>query len=237
MDVALIGLASSGKTSLLRALAAGHLPAHSNPNEAAMAVVKVPDERLDRLATLVSAKKTTYLELRIHDFPSFSIGKKGLPPALLGTLATADMLVHVVHAFDSPAVPHPLDSVDPARDIAALDLELAFADLAIVERRIERLTAETRSLPAGQRQNQEREIALLSRIREALENETPVRAMGLTEEELTSLAGYNLVSAKPMLIVLNISEFDAPRAEEIEAEARGVYEARNTAVIVLCARS
>ncbi len=69
MDVALIGLASSGKTSLLQALAAGHLPAHSNPNEPAMAVVKVPDERLDRLATLVAAKKTTYLELKILDFP------------------------------------------------------------------------------------------------------------------------------------------------------------------------
>ena len=173
MDVALIGLPSSGKTSLLRALAAGHLPAHSNPNEPAMAVVKVPDERLDRLAALVEAKKTTYLELKILDFPSFAVGKKGPPPALLGTLATADMLVHVVHAFNAPAVPHPLDTVDPARDIAAMDLELAFADLAIVERRIDRLTAETRSLPAGQRGAQEREIALLTRIREALENETP----------------------------------------------------------------
>src|SRR5690606_14277299 len=174
----------------------------SNPNEPAMAVVKVPDERLDKLAALVEAKKTTYLELKILDFPSFSIGKKGPPPALLGTLATADMLIHVVRAFDSPAVPHPLDSVDPARDIAAMDLELAFADLAIVERRIERLTAETRSLPASQRGPQEREIALLTRIREGLENETPVRAMGLTAEEESMLSGYNLISSKPMLIVL-----------------------------------
>lgn len=222
---------------MLRALAAGHLPAHSNPNEPAMAVVKVPDERLDRLATLVEAKKTTYLELKILDFPSFAVGKKGPPPALLGTLATADMLVHVVHAFNAPAVPHPLDTVDPARDIAAMDLELAFADLAIVERRIERLTAETRSLPAGQRGAQEREIALLTRIREALENETPVRAMGLTDEEEAILSGYNLISSKPMLIVLNIDEADAPRTEEIEAEARTKFESNNTAVIALCARS
>jgi GTP-binding protein YchF len=237
MDVALIGLASAGKTSLMQALAAGHLPAHSNPLEPAMAVVKVPDERLDRLATLVEAKKTTYLELKILDFPSFAVGKKGPPPALLGTLATADMVVHVVHAFDSPAVPHPLDSVDPARDIAAMDMELAFADLAIVERRIERLTAEMRSMAAGQRANQEREVALMTRIRQALENETPVRAMGLTAEEMASLAGFNLVSAKPLLIVLNIAEVDAPRTDEIEAEARDVYAGRNTAVIALCARS
>lgn len=236
MDVALIGLALSGKTSLLRALAAGHLPAHLNPNEVTTAVVKVPDERLDKLAALVEAKKTTYLELRILDFPSFSVGKKGPPPALLGSLATADMLVHVVHAFEDGAAPHPLDSVDPARDIAALDLELAFADLAIVERRIERLTAETRSLPAGQRANQEREMALLARIKEGLEAEKPVRALGLTEEEKASLAGYNFISGKPLLIVLNISEDDAARTDEIEAEARERYAAPNTAVIALAAR-
>jgi GTP-binding protein YchF len=237
MDVALIGLASSGKTSLLRALAAGHLPAHTNPNEPAMAVVKVPDQRLDRLAILVEAKKTTYLELRVLDFPSFSGGKKGPPPQLLGTLATADMLVHVIHAFEEGSVPHPLDTVDPARDIAALDVELALADLAIVERRIERLTAETRSLPAGQRASQEREIALLGRIKEALEAEKPVRALGLTEAEKAALAGFNLISGKPLLIVLNISEADAARTDEIEAETGERYAGAGSAVIALAAKS
>src|SRR4051812_28446617 len=99
MDVALIGLASSGKTSLLRALAAGHLPAHGSATEPAVATVKVPDERLDRMAVLVSARKTTYLELKLLDFPSLSVGKKGPPPQLLGALSTADLLVHVVRAF------------------------------------------------------------------------------------------------------------------------------------------
>ena len=127
MDVALVGLASSGKTTLLKALAAGHLPGHSGPLEPAVAVVKVPDERLDRLAALVAARKTTYLELRLLDFPSLSVGKKGPAAQLLGSLSTADLLVHVVHAFDDPSVPHPLDSIDPGRDIAALDLELALA--------------------------------------------------------------------------------------------------------------
>jgi ribosome-binding ATPase len=177
MDVALIGLASSGKTSLLQALAAGHLPAHSNPNEPAMAVVKVPDERLDKLATLVAAKKTTYLELKILDFPSFSVGKKGPPAQLLGTLSTADLLVHVVQAFEDASVPHPLESVDPGRDIVAMDLELAFADLAVIERRMERLTAEMRSLAAGARGAHEREMALMQRMKDALENEKPLRSL------------------------------------------------------------
>src|SRR3989304_3564639 len=113
MDVALIGLAASGKTTLLKALAAGHLPHHASPNEPAVAVVKVPDERLQPLAPLaplVSAHKPTPLELRLLDFPSLSAGRKGPPPQLLGVLSTADLIVHVVRAYGESAV-------DPARDI------------------------------------------------------------------------------------------------------------------------
>jgi ribosome-binding ATPase len=234
MDVALIGLASSGKTSLLKALAAGHLPAHSNPNEPTVAVVKVPDERLDRLATLVHARKTTYLELRLIDFPAFSVGKKGPPPQLLGELSTADLIVHVVHAFNDNAVPHPLDSVDPARDVTSLDLELCFADLSIVERRIERLAAEMRSVAAGARGLQERELALLNRLKESLESERPLRSIGLTAEDKTILSGFNLISAKPLLIVLNIDEAAAGRAAAYEAEARASYAAaEQTGVIAV----
>jgi hypothetical protein len=236
MDVALIGLASSGKTSLLKALAAGHLPAHSNPNEPAVAVVKVPDERLDKLATLVAAKKTTYLELRLLDFPSFSVGKKGPPPQLLGLLSTADLLVHVVHAFNDASVPHPLEGVDPARDIAALDLELCFADLGIVERRLERLAAEMRSTAAGARGAQEREKELLNRLKEALENEKALRTIGLTADETALLGGFNLISAKPLLMVLNIDEADAARITEIESEARQKYAAPQTSVIAVPVR-
>ncbi len=174
-------------------------------------MVKVPDERLDRLADLVKAKKTTYLELRLLDFPSFSVGKKGPPPQLLGELSTADLVVHVVHAFESDSVPHPLDSVDPARDVAALDMELCFADLGIVERRMERLAAEMRSVAAGARGAQERELALLSRLKEALESEQPLRGLALSGEEQAMLSGFNLISAKPLLVVLNVDE-DGRRA-------------------------
>jgi GTP-binding protein YchF len=237
MDAALIGLASSGKTTLLKALAAGHLPGHSGPNEPAVAVVKVPDERLDRLAALVSARKTTYLELRLLDFPSLSVGKKGPAAQLLGSLSTADLLVHVVHAFNDPSVPHPLDSIDPTRDIAALDLELALADLGIVERRIERLTAEMRSVAAGARGAQERELAVLRRLKDGLEAEKPVRTLGLTEDEQAILAGFNLITAKPLLIVLNIDEANAGRGDAIAAEARARFDGPSTSVIAVAAKA
>jgi GTP-binding protein YchF len=237
MDVALIGLASSGKTTLLRALAAGHLPHGGSPNEPAVAVVKVPDERLDRLAALVSARKTTYLELRLLDFPAFSAGKKGPPPQLLGTLSTADLLVHVVRAFRHESIPHPLESIDPDRDIAALELEIVFADLGVVERRIERATVEARSLAAGARGPIERELALLRSLKEALESEKPLRSIGLTSEEKALLSGFNLLTAKPLLIVLNIDEADAPLTDQIEAEARAKHAGAESSVIAIPAKA
>lgn len=219
MDLALVGLGSSGKTSLLRALAAGHLPHHGSPNEPMVAVVKVPDERLEQLAALVQAKKTTHLELRIFDFPSFSVGRKGPAPHLLGALSTADLLVHVVRQFSDESVPHPLGSIDPRRDIEALDLELAFADLAIIERRLDRLAAEMRSLKAGARGAYERESDLLQRLKAGLEAERAIRDQPLTEDETALLGGFNFLTLKPMLIVLNIDEADAASAQAIEAEA------------------
>lgn len=156
---------------------------------------------------------------------------------MLGQLQTADLLVHVVRAFDDPAMPHPLESVDPARDIEALDLELALADLGIIERRIERLKAESRSLAAANRGPQERELALLQRLKEGLENETPVREQGLTAEEKTMLGGFNLLTGRPMLIVLNISEDDAARSSEIEAEGRATFGAPGRGVVAIAAKA
>lgn len=184
-----------------------------------IAVVKVPDERLDRLAAQVQAKKTTYLELRIFDYPSFSVGKKGPPPQLLGTLSTADLLVHVVRQFQNESVPHAQSSIDPKRDVEALDLELAFSDLAIIERRLDRLAAEMRSIKAGARGAHEREAELLRRLKSGLEAEEPIRAQGISADEEALLGGFNFLTLKPMLIVLNIDESDAARTATIEAEA------------------
>jgi GTP-binding protein YchF len=237
MDIALIGLAASGKTTLLKALATGHVPQHAGGSEPLTAVVKVPDGRLDKLAAMVQAKKTTYLELRIHDFPSFSVGKKGPPPQLLGSLATNDLLVHVVRAFGDESVPHPQETIDPRRDIEAMDLELTLADLGIVERRIERLTVEMRSLAAGARGSQEREMALLQRLKGALEAEQPLRSLDLTPEEKASLGGFNLLTLKPLLIVLNIDEGDEAGAASIGPDIGAGRGRAGTSVIALAVRA
>ncbi len=236
LDIALIGLAFSGKTTLLNALASGHLPGHGSINDPAIAVVKVPDERLDEMAALVDAKKTTYLEQRILDFPSFGVGKKGPPAQLLGSLSTVDLMVHVVRTYEDANVLHPLETIDPLRDIAALDFELMIADLGVIERRVERLKVESRAVAASARGAQERELATLTRIKEGLEDEKPVRALGLSQDQKLQLAGFNFFTAKPMLIVLNISESDAANSDAIEAEIRDGYSGPGTSVIAIAAK-
>src|SRR6266511_1678392 len=149
MDVGIIGLGQSGKTTTFNAVTRGRAQTgFGGGQEPNIGVVKVPDPRLDVLAAMYKPKKVTPAEIRYVDFPAAgaSFGKgEGPGGQCLGDVRRADALIHVVRAFDDPAVPHPEGSVDPARDIGTMDLELAFADLALIERRLDRLEAELRS--------------------------------------------------------------------------------------------
>jgi GTP-binding protein YchF len=227
MELAIVGLARSGKTTVFNALTHSHAPTGTYTGEAEVHVgaVKVPDERVDKLAALFQPKKTVHADIQFTDVPGAltwrSAGRgEGPGPQAQAALDKADALVHVVRAFENDAVPHPDGSVDPARDIEMLNLELVFADLAVVERRLERLDTVVRSARAGDREAGEKEIALLKRVKAGFEQEKPLHAQGLSDEELRSLANYNLLSAKPVLLVLNIGEGDVARVGEIEGEYR-----------------
>jgi hypothetical protein len=149
---------------------------------------------------------------------------------LLNYIASADALLHGVRAFDDPTVPHPNGSIDPQRDIAAVDLELAFSDLGIIERRLNRLNAEIPKLPAKEKELRTAERDLLQRLREALEAETPIRALELTEDEARMIRGYQFLTAKPMLIAPNIGEADIAHPPQI------AYPHPRSAVEPLCGK-
>lgn len=238
MEIALIGLALSGKSTVFRALTRGHAQSVARGAvEPAVGVVKVPDERLDRLCAVLRPKKVTHLEVRYLDFPgAFTARGEGPPSAVLAALAQADALAHVVRAFRDETVPHPEGSVDPHRDIGALHLELAFADAAVLERRRQRLEPAVRSARAGEREQGERELALIERLREALEEGTPIRAQTLTPDERRLLSGYQLLTDKPLLLLINIDEADIGRAEEIEGEVRERWGGPGIVVAALCAK-
>ncbi|MEX2225139.1 MAG: redox-regulated ATPase YchF [Dehalococcoidia bacterium] len=221
MDLGIIGFQRSGKTTVFNAVTKGHAETGSygagvQPN---IGVVKVPDDRLDRLAKLFDPKKFTLADIRYIDFPgeAFSSGE-GPSAQFVAQLGRCDALIHVVRAFEDETVPHPQVSVDAMRDAQAMELELAFADAAFIEKRLERIEIATRSMKAGERDQAEREVALLKRLQAALEAETPLRAQRIDAEDAKLLVNYQFLSDKPLLLVVNIGEGDVARSSDVEGE-------------------
>jgi ribosome-binding ATPase len=216
MDLAIVGLSAAGKTTVFNALTAGHGSAVGGAEQ--IGSVKIPDERLEKLAALVKAKKITPVEVTLHDLPAlFERGAAPSGPAA-ETLSRADALLHVVRAFERDDVPHPKGSVDPARDIQAFDDEIAFNDLGIIERRLEKLDTTVRSARPGEREAGEREKALLERCRAVLNEGARLRNARMDSNDIKALGNFGLLSLKPALVLLNIAEADAPRAAALEAE-------------------
>lgn len=236
MKIAIIGLANSGKTTVFNALTRGtaETAAYSSGQlEPNLATVKVPDARLDALAKLFSPKKITQADVQYVDVGGLSGGGRqggGLPPALLNYIGSADALLHVVRAFEDAAVPHPDGSVDVARDIAAVDLELAFADLAIIEKRLNRLNSEIPKMSAKEKDLRIAERDLLQRLKEGLEADVPIRAAEIAEEEERMIRGYQFLTAKPLLIALNVGEAAIQTPPQID------YSQPKSAVVPLCGK-
>lgn len=236
MKIAIIGLANSGKTTVFNALTRGtaETAAYSSGQmEPNLAMVKVPDARLEVLADMFKPKKTTYADVQYVDVAGISGGGRqggGLPPALLNFIGGADALLHVVRAFDDPNVPHPEGAVNTARDIQAVDLELAFSDLAIIERRLQRLNAEIPKMTAKDKELRIAERDLLTRLQAALEADQPIRALALGEEEERLIRGYQFLTAKPLLLVPNIGEAQLAAPPAVD------YPHAGSAVVPLCGK-
>ena len=207
MQLGITGLAKTGKTTLFNLLTSSHESTEkfAKSTEPHIAVTKVPDARLDALAKLFKPKKFTPATIQFVDIPGVE-HHSGSFDHNLDQLRDVDALVHVVRGFRDPEILHPEGSVDPVRDIASLDLELILADLDLIERRLERLRQnEKRGLTAEEK----RERQLLDEtVRPALEDETPVRQLELDPDDRRKLRGLHLLSAKPMLVVLNVDESD-----------------------------
>jgi GTP-binding protein YchF len=223
----------AGKTTIFDALTAGHGSATGSEQ---IGSVKIPDERLEKLAALVKAKKITPIEVTLHDLPAlFERGAAPSGPAA-ETLSRADALLHVVRAFERDDVPHPKGAVDPARDIQAFDEELAFNDLGIIERRLEKLDITVRSARPGEREAGERERALLERCRSLLNDGVRLRNGGLDPNDIKALGNFGLLSLKPMLLVLNVGEGDAGNAAALEAQYGERFGASGTGVAAIPGR-
>jgi hypothetical protein len=243
MQIAIVGLAASGKTTVFNTLTRGHAQTGGYGGmELHVGTVKVPDERLDRLAEIFKPKKIVHADVTYFDLPAppasseGRVGTEELPADQLARLREADALLHVVRAFENAAVPHPDGPVDAWRDLERLDLELALADLSVMEKRLERLKASGHHGTPAERDANDRELALLERLHEPLAAGTPLRDQEIGPEEEKAIRGFRFLSQKPVLVLLNVGEDDLPRSRDIVAGVAGRYQHKRSIVDGLSAR-
>ena len=223
-----------GKTSLFTILTGVHEAARVGSLEARVGVTKVPDARLEELAKIFNPPKITFATVEYLDFPAIS--KEALrDPSYLASLRVVDALAHVVRVFESDTVPHEKGSVDPMRDFEDVDMELILSDLVVIEKRMERLDKERKKIKSP---DLDKEFELLEKLKVELEANRPLRGLDFSEEDEKRIRGFQFLSQKPMLCVLNIGENDASRLHEIEEEYRnGVFAGRkHTAVTAICGK-
>ena len=244
LRAALIGFGSTGKTTLFQLMTAIKEGARgaAGKGDTSIGISKVPDARLDRLTAMYNPKKRVPATVEFFDLAAPL--RVGGAQALVDVAAykNADALVHVLRAFDDPAVPHPSGSIDPARDAQAMEDELILADLGVAERRLERLE---KDLKKGRTSELERERDVLTLGRAALEEGRPLRALDLKGEDLKRLRGFQFLSAKPLLIVINLGEAgltgggDDAASTEHAAAAGGLtafLSRASTGAVAVCAK-
>ena len=231
MQIALIGLSQSGKSTLFAAATGkAYDPVAAGAGQAERAVVKVPDERLNVLADMYKPKKITHATIDFLDVPGLSFVDEALRAEarkIVAQVRNTDMLVLVICGFANPSVAAYRDRVNPVADLEELRSELLLADLELIENRIEKLEKSVHK-PSKTQDQDKKELALLLRCREAIENEQPLSSVIEGEEERV-VRSFGFLTLKPMLIVENIAENKIGSAGVMGTEAAG------TAVIALSA--
>jgi GTP-binding protein YchF len=234
MKTAIIGLPMTGKTSLFTILTGVAQESRIGSTAVRTGVAKVPDQRLDALAKLFEPKKTTYATVEYVDMPAIS--KESLrDPSYLASLRVVDAFAHVLRLFPDETVPHEKGSVDPARDLEDVEVELILSDLVVVEKRLERLDKDRKKVKNPEL---DREFELLQRCKTALEENRPLRELEFDADDEKRIRGFQFLSQKPMLYVLNLGEADAGSLHEREKQYReGALAGRKrTAVTAVCGK-
>lgn len=238
MDIGIIGLPRSGKTTIFNAVTAGTAAVaasagfQTKPN---IGVAKLPDRRLDLLEAMFKARRRVPAEFIYLDPPAAPEDQGlGISGERLNHLQGTDALLLVVRAFDDPSVPHVKEAVDPFRDAESMLFELTFVDLEILERRLARLETDLKGAKTSERDALRKNQALISRIQGALESGTAIRDQSFDRDEARHLEGYRFLTAKPFILVVNVGEDQVPEIPSLEARFSARWAGAQQRVAALC---
>jgi ribosome-binding ATPase len=239
MKIGIVGLPFSGKSTLFNALTGSAVStgAHAiGKTEAQHAVVKVPDSRLDRLYQIFNPRKNVPATVEYLDLPGLSADenkKGGFSDQFLGQIRIVDAILLVIRCHRNDNVPHPLNTIDPKRDLQLVQSEFILSDLAIIENRMEKLQ---RQMRVRKTDADVKEFHLLEKFKAHLEEEKPLRILTMAAEEEFIVRGYQFLTLKPLLVVLNIDEKDIVRETEVTAEFADWRSQPGTAMVAVSAR-
>ena len=219
MQIGIVGLPFSGKSTLYQTITKTHIePEMLAKAESHQSVIKVPDGRLDKLTEIFNPKKKVNATIEVIDVVGLQKGDSGstqFTGNFLGKVKTTDALIQVVRLFENETVPHPESSINMMRDVETFETEFIISDLSIVEKRIESIKKQVQKTKDEQLK---REIPVLEKCYELLQNETPLRDAHLSDDEMKMLRSYQLLTAKPMLIALNFDENQVKETEKFMDE-------------------
>jgi len=231
LNCGLIGLPSCGKTTIYNAITAAGAGSYDG-SEMNRCVVDVPDPRIAPLVELYAPKKVVPTTLEVVDIPGLKAGSTagaGRGTKLLSYLKDVDALLHVVRCFEDPSVPFEYETIDPARDVETVDLELMVADSQTLQNKIDRIGKRARS---GDK-DAALEVAACEKVLAALNEGVPARRQGLSSQDLDSVYDCHLVSLKPILYVANIESIGDERNAHVAA-LRTIAQAEGAAMLTIC---
>jgi len=218
MQIGLIGLQNTGKTTLFKTLTG---PEHSG--DSGRAVVRVPDARLDHLTELFNPKKQVNATLEVVDIPGLTVsddGKMRITSDFLSRVKNNDALLHIVREFQNDAVPHPTEDINRLKDIDFLETEFLLTDLTMIENRIEKMEKEVQK---NRSDKLVRELQLFKQFKDVLEQEQPLRSIDLDENDRKLIQGYQFLTMKPIILGINFSEDSKDKVQELTDKIESKY--------------
>ena len=222
MSTAIIGLAASGKTTIFNALTRGSVDKglYGAAKPVNIGVGAKPDARLDYLDTAFTARRKVRAEMTFWDMPvDYSAGAI-LPRETVNSLQKAKALLAVVRKFEDPAIPHPDGKVDWIRDLGKLTFEILFADIALIDRRVERVESGIKAMKSAERVQAVANIEALKRVQNSLEDGTPIRSLKLDEAQARVISNTFVLSALPLVVAVNVGEDEIGlSADDLKSEA------------------